>query len=328
MFSVVIPLYNKAHTIEKTIYSVLNQSYQSFEIVIIDDGSTDNGPDIIRTITNDNRIRIINQENQGVSAARNKGVACSRFDYIAFLDGDDEWDYRFLAKMKEAIDKFPRGGMFGSSSIHRNMVTGDGLESTIRRYKGKILEVDYFENPHTMPHTSAVVISKKIFNSVAESGEGFPVGMHCCEDWCCFYRIAFVASTIYVGFPLGIRNFNVAGQVTASDNQDNFKFLKSIIDFYNITYGCWERTPAKSRTYMIFMKYEIRGRIICSLRENDYRSINYMLNNLNEKILAHFPDFEFWLYKEQYLKLFSKFYIYLTKLLWRTHRFPVMAFYK
>lgn len=91
MISVVIPLYNKAHTIVNTLSTVINQIYTDFEIVIVNDGSTDNGVNTIVQHFSDPRIRIINQPNAGVSAARNRGVQESIYQYIAFLDADDEW---------------------------------------------------------------------------------------------------------------------------------------------------------------------------------------------------------------------------------------------
>jgi glycosyltransferase involved in cell wall biosynthesis len=114
MFSVVILLYNKAHIIVRTLASVLNQTYTEFEIIIVNDGSTDNSLTVINQFTlNDPRIRIIEQSNQGVSVARNNGVASARYNYIAFLDGDDEWLPGYLAKMKEAIELFPAADMYG-----------------------------------------------------------------------------------------------------------------------------------------------------------------------------------------------------------------------
>lgn len=91
MISVIIPLYNKAHTIVNTLNTVLNQTYHDFEVVIVNDGSTDNGVEVIKQNFNDLRIRIINQKNAGVSAARNRGIQESRGKWISFLDADDEW---------------------------------------------------------------------------------------------------------------------------------------------------------------------------------------------------------------------------------------------
>lgn len=88
LISVIIPLYNKENSIKNTIYSVLNQTYVNFELLIIDDGSTDNGADIVCTIS-DNRIRYIYKNNGGVSSARNKGVVEAKGEWILFLDADD-----------------------------------------------------------------------------------------------------------------------------------------------------------------------------------------------------------------------------------------------
>ena len=83
MFSVVIPLYNKAHTIARTLNSVLNQTYTNFEVLIVNDGSTDKSIEIVKTFMYDKRLKIISQENMGVSIARNVGVAHSKYNYIA-----------------------------------------------------------------------------------------------------------------------------------------------------------------------------------------------------------------------------------------------------
>lgn len=95
MISVVIPLYNKAHQIANTLYSVLKQTFRNFEIVVVDDGSTDNSVQEVEKV-NDIRIRIIHQKNAGVSAARNKGIEEARYNLIAFLDADDEWKPEYL----------------------------------------------------------------------------------------------------------------------------------------------------------------------------------------------------------------------------------------
>ena len=90
MISVVIPLYNKEKQIKRTIQSVLTQTFQDFEIVIVNDGSTDNSTIEVEKIK-DSRIRLIHQENAGVSAARNKGIEEAKYELIALLDADDEW---------------------------------------------------------------------------------------------------------------------------------------------------------------------------------------------------------------------------------------------
>ena len=90
MFSIIIPLYNKEKYIVNTIKSVLNQSFSKFEVIVVDDGSSDNGVNAVKKI-DDSRIKIITQKNQGVSAARNNGIKNAKYEYIAFLDADDLW---------------------------------------------------------------------------------------------------------------------------------------------------------------------------------------------------------------------------------------------
>lgn len=90
MISVVIPLYNKEPIIEKSLYSVLSQDYDDFEVVVVNDGSTDRSAEIVKGI-DDSRIRLIEQENSGPSKARNTGVDNAKGEWIVFLDADDEF---------------------------------------------------------------------------------------------------------------------------------------------------------------------------------------------------------------------------------------------
>ncbi len=95
-FSIVIPLYNKEEYIEKCIKSVLDQSFTSFEIIVIDDGSTDNSSNFVKNFEND-KIRYFKQENSGVSAARNNGIKLSKGQYVSFLDADDWYEKECLS---------------------------------------------------------------------------------------------------------------------------------------------------------------------------------------------------------------------------------------
>lgn len=103
MISVVIPVYNKELSISKTIHSVLNQTFTDYEIVVVNDGSTDNTLKSITAIQ-DSRIRIINKENGGVSSARNLGIEMAQFEWIALLDGDDLWKDNHLSNIAKLIN--------------------------------------------------------------------------------------------------------------------------------------------------------------------------------------------------------------------------------
>lgn len=111
--SVVIPVYNKAAYLQETIQSVLSQSFTDFELILINDGSTDNSLNVIKTFS-DARIRIINQENQGLSETRNIGVLASQANLIALLDADDLWLSDHLYVLIKLRNTFPEADLFGT----------------------------------------------------------------------------------------------------------------------------------------------------------------------------------------------------------------------
>ena len=105
--SVIIPTYNRAHLIGRAIQSVLNQTYQDFEVIVVDDGSIDNTEKIVKSF-NDPRIRYIRHEkNKGAAAARNTGIRAARGKYIAFQDSDDEWLSEKLEKQMKIFENAP-----------------------------------------------------------------------------------------------------------------------------------------------------------------------------------------------------------------------------
>lgn len=104
--SVVIPLYNKARFIDRAVDSVLGQSLEDFELVVVDDGSTDDGPDRVEELAKaDRRVRLVKQANRGPGGARNRGMRESRAELVAFLDADDEWLPEYLAQGVEALQR-------------------------------------------------------------------------------------------------------------------------------------------------------------------------------------------------------------------------------
>ena len=106
-FSVVIPFYNKRAHIGRAVASVLGQGVRDLELVVVDDGSTDGGGDVVAAI-DDPRLRLLRQPNQGVSAARNRGIAETTGPHIALLDADDEWAPGFLGEIDALVGEFPQ----------------------------------------------------------------------------------------------------------------------------------------------------------------------------------------------------------------------------
>ena len=115
--SVIIPLYNKGPYIKRAIESIQNQTVKDIEIIVVNDGSTDNGPDIVESIK-DKRIFLINQKNQGVGNALNRGVKESKSEFLTFLGADDEWTKRHLETLLRLKEKFPEAGAYSSTCLN------------------------------------------------------------------------------------------------------------------------------------------------------------------------------------------------------------------
>lgn len=195
MFSIVIPLYNKEKQIAKTLESIFNQTFQEYEIVIVNDGSTDNSAKIVKQI-NDKRIRLINQPNSGVSSARNTGIKNSSFEYVAFLDADDEWEKDYLENVNYMIKKYSECNIFATNY---KIVDTKGKErfpvnTLLARFskttdnKSGIL-IDYFDfASRTAPPlwTSAIVCTKTSIENI----DYFPKGIKMGEDLIVWAKLA------------------------------------------------------------------------------------------------------------------------------------------
>lgn len=311
MFSIVIPLYNKSHTIERTLNSVLCQTFTEFEIVIINDGSTDDGVQKIIELTSDDRIKITNQENQGVSVARNNGIKNSKFEYIAFLDGDDEWLPEYLSKMKEAIEMFPESEMFCCAGFGRN-VDGAFSKRQINKYDGHVLPFDFFENPHVFLHIGSTVVTKKLFNLV----KGFPVGMKRNEDFAFLYSASLFTKPIYSGFNNSVYVGGVQGQATGENIYDNINLLNDVINRYNVVYDNWVKSGSRNNSFITFMKYELRHIFMINIYNKEFKTNIYFLKKLNPVILTHLNFVDRFFLKYSYLEILGIFYFKMTKVFW------------
>ncbi|WP_394221564.1 glycosyltransferase family 2 protein [Alteromonas gracilis] len=195
--SVVIPLYNKAQHIERTLQSVLNQYTKVDEIIVVDDGSNDGGANVVRGLGIENLV-IIEQANQGVSVARNNGVAAATTDYVAFLDADDEWLPFFTTEIYTLIQQFGNCGLFATryqcveeggrvvdAKIVLDSVAPEGYQLT-----------NYFDiaSRGDLPFmVSSTVVKKAFFNQL----NGFPANEPMGEDQDFFARAALHNAIAY-----------------------------------------------------------------------------------------------------------------------------------
>lgn len=190
MISIVIPLYNKASSIRDTLNSVLAQTYSDFEIIIVDDGSTDESCHVVESF-NDSRILLVHQTNAGVAAARNRGIEEAKGEYIAFLDADDKWKPDYLAKQASLAEKYPFCDVFATNY---EFCDGEGkiTKPIIRRlpFKDEDGELtNYFEvASHSHPPICSISIMVRK-SAITEIG-GFPVGIRSGEDLLTWARLA------------------------------------------------------------------------------------------------------------------------------------------
>ena len=222
MISVVIPLYNKRNAIARTIQSVLDQTIGDFELIVVDDGSTDDGYSVVSSI-DDPRIRLICKDNGGVSSARNAGIKASRYPYVALLDGDDYWAPTFLEEQLSLIEEFPEAGMWG---VNYAFVKGNkcepcyqGLGSGFRGYVE-----GYFSSSHNdLFCSSSVVIRKEVFETVGCFDERIASS----EDLDMWYRIILRYPVVYYDKVLAYYNQNAENRV-AYDTDVRFPLKKDI----------------------------------------------------------------------------------------------------
>ena len=202
--SVVIPLYNKGALVERTIRSVLAQSVQDFEIIVVNDGSTDDGPDVVNAI-DDPRIRLVHQENAGVSAARNRGIEEAKSDLVAFLDADDEWMPEFLSTILRLQRQYPQCDVFATGYVFRY---DDGQErkpgirvASSEDWEGVI--DDYFDvaRQGAPPLCSSAVAVER--DAIMDIG-GFPVGVRSGEDLLTWARLAARCQIAYAAVPQSV----------------------------------------------------------------------------------------------------------------------------
>jgi glycosyltransferase involved in cell wall biosynthesis len=209
MFSIIIPLYNKEKYIAKAIESVLQQTFSRFEIIVVNDGSTDNSLETVERISKltNQQINLINQPNQGVSAARNNGVKAASFDYIAFLDADDWWHPDFLKSLKELTDDFPDAGIYASA--YYTIKNGKSKQSVFglrNNYKGYLNYFTAYSFAWWMPLTSiSVVIPKEIY----VKQQGFKESLKFGEDVDLWLRISLASKIAFINKPLAYYNQDV-----------------------------------------------------------------------------------------------------------------------
>lgn len=299
-FSVIIPLYNKEDFIFDTLNSALNQAFIDFEIIIIDDGSTDNSYHVVSQFK-DSKIKIIHQSNQGVAAARNTGIKSAKGQYIALLDADDLWQKNHLFELKKQIDFFPDVGLYCNN--YNIYYTKDIKRKTIFNinYNSDCLIInDYFKASiiDSIAWTSAVAFNKKKFKAIGEFDKNLITGQDT-DLWIRFalkYHVCF-NPTVTASY---IKYIN-----DSLSQKENNTIRYQLINKYNNE----EKNNPSLKLYLDVNRYAIGLR--CKIN-NEYQLFKKLkqeidFNNLNfkQKILLNCP--------KSLLKLIKLFQQFLLK---------------
>jgi glycosyltransferase involved in cell wall biosynthesis len=283
-FSVIIPLYNKENFIVEAIHSVLNQSFSDFQVIIVNDGSTDKSLEKVSKIL-DNRIVIINQENSGAPSARNNGIKAAKSKYIALLDADDYWHSNHLSELKKLIEIYPDAGLYCNN--YQVYYTDDVVRPAKFKFnfeKDCLIVDDFFKASVTncVAWTSGVAFTKEKFNTVG----GFDITLNAVEDldlWVKLalkYQVVFnptitMSYKIYVGDSLSKREYNDIRYVFISKFSEEEKTNPSL-KFYLDVNRCAVALRCK-------MNDEIE------LYKKLKSEINYKNLNLKQKLLLSLP---------------------------------------
>jgi glycosyltransferase involved in cell wall biosynthesis len=212
MISVVITTYNRRRFLREAVISVLKQDYQDREVIVVDDGSTDNPHDEIKDLP----VEYIRKENGGISSARNKGIEATRGEYIAFLDVDDLWK---RDKLSTQISQMTIKGYVLSYTDEIWIRNGKRLNQKLRhkKYSGNIFE---YCLPLCIISPSSAVIKREVFEDVGLFDESLPV----CEDYDMWLRVTARHPVLFIEKPLIIKRGGHEDQLSRRyDGMDRFR---------------------------------------------------------------------------------------------------------
>ncbi|TYB76867.1 glycosyltransferase family 2 protein [Bizionia myxarmorum] len=276
-FSIIIPLYNKEHFIVKTLQSALDQTYQDFEIIIVNDGSTDTSLEVATKIK-DSRITIHTIKNQGVSHARNFGVSKATSEYIAFLDADDLWFPSHLESLKELIETYPNCGLYAKAYTKKlASITLESHYVDIPENWNGIVE-DYFKSSMVscIAWTSAVVVPKNVLENLGSFDEKITLGAG--EDTDLWIRIALNYKIAFSNQVSAIYNLHAENRI--SNSNTNLRQFLDLDVYENAT-----KTNSSLKKYLDVNRFSIA--LQYKLANNKEQQAHYLkhldTSNLNGK---------------------------------------------
>nr|WP_321401812.1 glycosyltransferase family A protein [uncultured Desulfobacter sp.] len=216
IISVIIPTFNRAWALKRAVDSALAQDYEQKEIIVVDDGSTDDTQDVLAGYKDE--IRVLIQENKGVSAARNFGIRESRGRFIALLDSDDAWEKKKLSCQMAFFQANPDAMICQTEEIWIRNGKRVNPKKKHKKPSGMIFEPSL---KLCLVSPSAVMIRKELFDQKGMFNEAFEV----CEDYDLWLRISHDTPVYLIDTPLTIKTGGHEDQLSASHSQDKYRIL-------------------------------------------------------------------------------------------------------
>jgi glycosyltransferase involved in cell wall biosynthesis len=271
--SVIIPSYNRAHLLGRSIRSVLGQTYRDLELIVVDDGSADNTEEVVRSLDDPRIVFLKHPKNRGASAARNTGIKASKGKFIAFQDSDDEW---FPQKLEKQLALFhdDRTGDLGLVACAHTVITNRGERLYTR--KGKGLNYDLLLTHFTGygEATQRFLIKR----DMVEDELYFDEKLTAWEEWDLLFRIARLCRIDYVNEPLvryyrqGEPHLDVPRNRILAREALLRKYAKELaVNPKGLSYGHWQIALDYYKTGdMRQARYHLKKAVAASPRNLDY----------------------------------------------------------
>lgn len=233
--SIIVPAYNVQKTLPATLAALLKQTLMDFEIIIVNDGSTDATSDIAATFLYDPRVRIIHQLNRGLAGARNTGIAAAKGRFIGFCDADDLWEPEKLSVHFQHLSRNPEVGVSYSGSA---LIDDDGnLLGTAQKPRLNRVSAAHILKRNPVGNGSAPVIRKCVFDDIAYRPEHeterdwyFDETLRQSEDIECWLRIAITTRWAFEGVPGLLTQYRISQGALSANTDRQFATWQQMID--------------------------------------------------------------------------------------------------
>jgi len=280
-FSVIVPLYNKEKFIRNTLDSILAQSFSDFELIIVNDGSTDESEEKVRSFS-DPRIHYYSRKNEGVSSARNFGIGVATAEYIAFIDADDYWFPDFLKTMNRTIARFSNQKIFSAAIEIETSGKVFPAQYSIEKNSTPLL-VDFFDASlkECVIWTSSAVFQKDVFEKVGVFDTKIPSG----QDTDLWIRIGLEFKVVFTSRILARYVFD------PQSLSKNRHYTTTKLDFQK--FETLEKSQSGLKKYLDYNRYSLAIKSKLNRDEGHFRAfynaIDFSNLPLRKRILLKFP---------------------------------------